>query len=155
MPRVTRRPLVETDILEIWDYIAADSVEQPDRWIDKLDQSLHLWATQPMMGRERKELASGLHSLPFGRYVVFFVPLEDGIGVVRVMHGSRDIAALSPVGETTGSDQRLFSARAITAQTAIYFEATKAPMCPATASGCSCTTQCVAPGMGCTVSFGT
>ncbi len=25
MPRVTRRPLAETDILEIWDYIAEDS----------------------------------------------------------------------------------------------------------------------------------
>lgn len=79
------------DILEIWEYIAADSVEQADRWIDKLDRSLQLWATQPMMGRERTELAVGLRSLPFGRYVVFFLPLEDGIDVVRVMHGSLDI----------------------------------------------------------------
>ena len=91
MACVTRRPQAETDILEIWDYIAADSVEQADRWIDKLDQSLHLWATQPMMGRERKELAPGLRSLPLGRYVVFFAPLKDGIDVVRVMHGSLDI----------------------------------------------------------------
>lgn len=43
------------------------------------------------MGRERKELAPGLRSLPFGRYVVFFLPVEDGIDVVRVMHGSLDI----------------------------------------------------------------
>ena len=91
MARVTRRPQAETDILEIWEYIAADSVEQADRWIDKLDRSLELWATQPMMGRERAELAPGLRSLPFGRYVVFFLPLEDGIDVVRVMHGSLDI----------------------------------------------------------------
>ena len=28
MACVTRRPQAETDILEIWDYIAADSVEQ-------------------------------------------------------------------------------------------------------------------------------
>lgn len=91
MARVTRRPQAEVDILEIWEYIAADSVEQADRWIDKLDRSLQLWATQPMMGRERTELAAGLRSLPFGRYVVFFLPLEDGIDVVRVMHGSLDI----------------------------------------------------------------
>ncbi|CAM5793748.1 MAG: type II toxin-antitoxin system RelE/ParE family toxin [Burkholderiales bacterium] len=91
MARVTRRPQAEVDILEIWEYIAADSVEQADRWIDKLDRSLQLWATQPMMGRERTELAVGLRSLPFGRYVVFFLPLEDGIDVVRVMHGSLDI----------------------------------------------------------------
>ena len=91
MARVTRRPQVETDILEIWAYIAADSVEQADRWVDKLDKSLGLWSTQPMMGRERTELAPGLRSLPFGRYVVFFLPLEGGIDVVRVMHGSVDI----------------------------------------------------------------
>jgi plasmid stabilization system protein ParE len=27
----------------------------------------------------------------FGRYVVFYEPLPDGIDVVRVLHGSRDI----------------------------------------------------------------
>ena len=91
MARVTRRPQAETDVLEIWAYIAADSVDQADRWVDKLDQSLGLWATQPKMGRERKELAAGLGSLPFGRYVVFFLPAEGGIDVVRVMHGSLDI----------------------------------------------------------------
>lgn len=63
MARVTRRPQAETDILEIWEYIAADSVEQADRWIDKLDRSLELWATQPMMGRKRAELAPGLRNL--------------------------------------------------------------------------------------------
>ena len=37
MPRVTRRPLAEADILEIWDYIADDSVAAADRWLDELD----------------------------------------------------------------------------------------------------------------------
>ncbi|MFT3819672.1 MAG: type II toxin-antitoxin system RelE/ParE family toxin [Rubrivivax sp.] len=91
MARVTRRPQAEIDILEIWEYIAADSVFQADRWVDRLDESLALWATQPKMGREREELAPGIRSLPFGRYVVFFRALEDGIDVVRVLHGSQDI----------------------------------------------------------------
>ncbi|XVJ71164.1 MAG: type II toxin-antitoxin system RelE/ParE family toxin [Rhizobacter sp.] len=47
MVRVTRRPLAETDILEIWDYIADDSIVQADRWLDSLDQKLALCATQP------------------------------------------------------------------------------------------------------------
>ena len=34
MPRVTRRPLAQTDILEIWDFIADDSVAAADRWVD-------------------------------------------------------------------------------------------------------------------------
>ena len=93
MSRVTRRPQAEADILEIWDYIADDSVVDADRWADRLDEKFSLWATQPMMGRGRDELAPGIRSLVFGRYVVFFEPLPDGIDVVRVLHGSRDIDA--------------------------------------------------------------
>ncbi|MCE2745963.1 MAG: type II toxin-antitoxin system RelE/ParE family toxin [Burkholderiales bacterium] len=91
MVRVIRRPLAELDILEIWGYIAEDSVTEADLWIDRLDEKLRLWATQPMMGRSREELASGLRSFAFGRYVVFFLPISDGLDVVRVLHASRDI----------------------------------------------------------------
>ena len=93
MARVTRRPLAEADILEIWDYIAEDSIVEADPWMDRLDEKLRLWATLPMMGRSRDELATGLRSLAFGRYVVFCETLPDGIDVVRVLHGSRDIDA--------------------------------------------------------------
>lgn len=93
MARVTRRPQAEADVLEIWDYIAEDSVIDADRWVDRLDEKLSLWASQPLMGRNRDELATGIRSLAFGRYVVFFEPLPNGIDVVRVLHGSRDIDA--------------------------------------------------------------
>ena len=72
MARVTRRPRAEADILEIFDYIAEDSFIEADRWVDRLDAKLALWATQPMMGRCRDELERGIRSLAFGRYVVFF-----------------------------------------------------------------------------------
>ena len=91
MPQVTRRPLAETDILEIWDYIAEDSLAAADRWVDHLDEQFRVQATQPMMGRARDELAPGVRSFPFRRYVVFYVPLDGGVDVVRVLHGARDI----------------------------------------------------------------
>jgi toxin ParE1/3/4 len=91
MPRVTRRPLAAADILDIWDHIAEDSLGQADRWIDKLDEKLRLIATQPLMGRAREELAPDLRSFPFGRYVIFYAPIHDGIDVVRVLHSARDI----------------------------------------------------------------
>jgi len=65
MPRVTRRPLAEADILEIWDYIADDSLAAADRWVDRLDEQFRLLAAQPMMGRARDELAPGVRSFPF------------------------------------------------------------------------------------------
>ena len=94
MPRVTRRPLAAADILEIWDYIADYSLAAADRWVDRLDEQFRMLAVQPMMGRAREELAPGVRSFPFGRYVVFYMPMDDGIDVVRVLHGARDIDAV-------------------------------------------------------------
>jgi len=42
------------------------------------------------MGRKRPELAAELHSFPFGRYVIFYTPVDGGIDVVRVLHSARD-----------------------------------------------------------------
>ncbi len=93
MARVTRRPEAETDVLDIWGFIAEDSIAEADRWVDRLDERLQLWATQPMIGRAREELAPGIRSMAFGRYVAFFAPIHDGIDLVRVLHSSRDIDA--------------------------------------------------------------
>lgn len=94
MARVTRRPLAAADILDIWDYIAEDSIEQADRWVDRLDEKLGLLATQPLMGRARGELAADVRSFPFGRYVIFYEPIPGGIDVVRVLHSARDVDAV-------------------------------------------------------------
>lgn len=93
MARVTRRPLAAADILDIWDHIAEDSLDQADRWIDKLDEKFGILATQPLMGRAREELAADLRSFPFGRYVIFYMPVQDGIDVARVLHSARDVDA--------------------------------------------------------------
>jgi toxin ParE1/3/4 len=45
------------------------------------------------MGRAREELAADLRSFPFGRYVIFYMPVQDGIDVVRVLHSARDVDA--------------------------------------------------------------
>ncbi len=46
------------------------------------------------MGRAREELAASLRSFPSGRYVIYYVPIEDGIDVVRALHSARDIDAI-------------------------------------------------------------
>jgi toxin ParE1/3/4 len=43
-----------------------------------------------LIGRSREELAAGLRSIAFGRYVVFYLILEDHVEIARVIHGSRD-----------------------------------------------------------------
>jgi toxin ParE1/3/4 len=53
-----------------------------------------LLAKQPGMGEARPELAEGLRCFSVGNYLIFFKPLSDGIEVVRVLSGARDIDAL-------------------------------------------------------------
>lgn len=94
MTRVVYRPLAGGDISDIWDFIAEDSVLQADSWVDSLDAKLRLLATQPLMGRSREELFPGLRSHPFGRYVIFYMPLSDGVDVIRVIHSTRELNSI-------------------------------------------------------------
>lgn len=91
MATVVRRPLAALDILDVWDHIADDDMVAADRWVDELDIAFSRLATQPLMGRGRPELAPDLRSFPFRRCVIYYVPLPDGIDVVRVLHSARDI----------------------------------------------------------------
>jgi toxin ParE1/3/4 len=88
---VSRRPLAALDILDVWDHIADDDMVAADRWVDALDTAFSRLATQPLMGRARPELAPNLRSFPFRRHVIYYVPLPDGIDVVRVLHSARDV----------------------------------------------------------------
>jgi toxin ParE1/3/4 len=67
---ILKRPRAADDLIELWDYVAEDSVTRADAFIDDVDAKFRLLAEQSMLGRSREELAPGLRSLPFGRYVM-------------------------------------------------------------------------------------
>jgi len=94
MALVLRRPLALDDIDDIWNYIANDNISAADHWVDKLDEQFNLLALQPLMGRARDDLTAKIRSFPMGRYVIFYLPLANGIDVVRVLHSARDVLAL-------------------------------------------------------------
>ncbi len=47
----------------------------------------------PGSGRKEPKLAADLRSFPVGNYLIFYRAVADGIAVVRVLHGARDITA--------------------------------------------------------------
>jgi len=59
--------------------------------IDRIEEAFDMLAQMPLAGRSRTELAAGLRSFPVGNYLIFYVPLPDGIEVVRVMSSRRDV----------------------------------------------------------------
>ena len=76
---------------DIWLYIASDNVSAADRFIDELVGKFQTLATQPGIGRTREEFGESLRSFPVGNYVIFYRAMQDGIEVMRVLSGFRDI----------------------------------------------------------------
>ena len=96
MARVHRSNLAEGDLVEIWLFIAKDSPDAADRFLDLLAQKCELLAESPEMGRRRNELSPGLRSFPVGRYVIFYRSTEEGIEVARVLSAYRDLGSFFP-----------------------------------------------------------
>lgn len=83
----------DLDLGSIWDFIAADDVRAAERQLDRFEQIFQMLAANPLAGRERPELRTNLRSFPAGSYIIFYLPLSDGVEVIRVMHGRQDIDA--------------------------------------------------------------
>jgi toxin ParE1/3/4 len=94
MARVIRSPLAEEDSREIWRYIAQDNPDAADRLLRRIDEKLLLYAEYPHMGTPRENWARGLRSFCVGKYVVFYRIVAEGIELVRVLHGMRDLKTL-------------------------------------------------------------
>ena len=80
------------DLREMIEYLAAEgSPKIARRFVQGLTERCQILAGMPGMGRRREELSAGLRSVPEGSYVVFYRPVEDGVQIVRVLQGARDI----------------------------------------------------------------
>lgn len=94
MATILIKPLAQADLLDIWNFIASDSFDKADQLLKKIDSQLKVLASNPGMGRKRDSLAPSLRSFPVGNYLIFYRPINQGIEVIRVIHGARDIQSL-------------------------------------------------------------
>ncbi|MCY3956002.1 MAG: type II toxin-antitoxin system RelE/ParE family toxin [Nitrospira sp.] len=94
MSRIVHRPLALQDLDDIWDYIAQDNPQVADHFIDKVEKQCRLLAEFPNIGTSCDALSPGLRFLVVDKYVLFYIALDDGIEVVRVLHGARDLESL-------------------------------------------------------------
>jgi toxin ParE1/3/4 len=92
MPRIERSQASVSDYEEIWRYIARDNPPAADRLITTIERQLSGLAAMPGVGREEPNLAANLRSYPVGNYLIFYRPTADGVALVRVLHGARDIS---------------------------------------------------------------
>jgi toxin ParE1/3/4 len=83
----------DADLELIADYVSRDNSSAAIKLMRSLIDRFMLLANQPMSGEVRNDLRRGLRCVAVGNYVIFFEPLPDGVRILRVIHGARDLRA--------------------------------------------------------------
>jgi len=91
MPKAKRAYQAELDALEIWVQVARHDLAAADRLIDRFTAAINQLATQPHLGRPVEHLLPDLRCIPVGNYLIFHRPEDDGVSIVRIIHGARHI----------------------------------------------------------------
>lgn len=91
--RFTKR--AREDLFDIWLYVAPRNSEAvADEIYDRIEARCHVLRDFPEMGRARPEIAEGARSLVIERWLALYNLVEDGVQVVRIVAGSRDLTSL-------------------------------------------------------------
>ena len=102
---VRKREIAKRDLIEqfVW-YAENASLEVAQRFLRAADTTLDRLAKVPESGipvlTQREEL-HGMRRWPvkgFEKMLLFYFPLSNGVDLVRVVHGSRDLARLFDEG---------------------------------------------------------
>lgn len=92
MAQILFTPLATEDLQEIWIYLAEKAgKETANNFLLEVKKKCETVAAFPESGRVRHELLLNLRSFPFKNYIIFYLPLANGIEVLRILHSSRDI----------------------------------------------------------------
>ena len=82
------------DLDDIWEFIAADSLDAADRWIGRLFDAFEDLGRNPGMGHRREDLtAYPVLFWPVGSYLVIYSAHRAPIQIVAVTRGGRDVPA--------------------------------------------------------------
>ncbi len=83
------------DIESIIDYVAENSsFDLAEHLLDKINDKCKRLTNFPSMGQKRDELALNVRSFPIDSYLIFYRAIADGIEILRVVSGYRDLKNL-------------------------------------------------------------
>ena len=85
------------DLQETGCYLRRRNPELGWRFTKKVRETCEYLSANPLIGRSRPEFGvDGMRSWPvkeFSRYLIFYVPSDTRLRVLRVLHGSRDVSS--------------------------------------------------------------
>jgi plasmid stabilization system protein ParE len=91
-------PQACTDLEEIWEYIAADSLEAADRVREEIYEAIQSLSAFPYLGHSRPDLTARPLRLQSVRdYVIAYAPDETPLAVIAVLHGRRSPRVIAAI----------------------------------------------------------
>jgi toxin ParE1/3/4 len=82
------------DLEEIIDYFSTYNIEAGERFINEFEKKCQSLANFSNMGRSYGHLKPSLRGLVLSGYIIFYRPMDDGIEIIRVVSGYRDLESL-------------------------------------------------------------
>jgi len=106
MAQVRKRESAKNDLIAQWVWYAENAdVETADRFLAAADATATMLAGQPESGHRIFVVKTELHGMRrfpvtdgFESMLLFYFPLQDGIDLVRVVHGNRALQRLLTEG---------------------------------------------------------
>lgn len=87
----------ELDVAEACDYLSMTSPELVSRFLGALEETLTFLVENPEVGKPRESQEARMQGIrswavrAFSSYLVFYTVTHDGLRVVRLLHGARDL----------------------------------------------------------------
>jgi toxin ParE1/3/4 len=94
MPTVKIAAAAEEDLRKIWGYVAEHNPEAASKVVKEIIGKFAFLRDYPHMGREQSRLLVNLRSFVVKDYFIFYQPFDDGVEILRVLHGSQDIESI-------------------------------------------------------------
>jgi toxin ParE1/3/4 len=94
MRRFHLSELAESDLADIRRYIERDKPAAAERQIAKFFQMFRTLAKNADLGERRPDYGPGIRTFSVGTYVIAYRPYAEGVEIVRVVSGYRDLDAM-------------------------------------------------------------
>jgi toxin ParE1/3/4 len=94
MAQIVRTEQAQQDLERILDYLDAQSTQLASRFAAKFEQTCDLHAAPQQIGVSAETSVLNLRHFTVWNYVVFYRPTDDGIELIRIIRGARDVAKL-------------------------------------------------------------
>lgn len=97
---IVRTDQAIADLKQLSEFIARDSQKSAERFLHAVEVALQFLAGMPEFAGRCEFRSPDLQDLrvwpirKFKNHLIFYRPIENGIEVVRVLHGARDLDAL-------------------------------------------------------------